>query len=159
MTTETRFEDGKLIVTRVFDAPRDLVFEAWVETSKVQQWWGCGQCTAVRSEIEPKVGGQYNHHMTIEGVGEIPGFATLTEFDPPARLAYESSLPTDPGVKMIVTVDFSEVQDGTLVRLVQSGIPEIKVDGDCDLRDIVRGGWTAAFEKLGTLVAAQASSS
>ena len=39
MTTDLKYEDGKLTVTRIFDAPRQAVFEAWVETTKVQQWW------------------------------------------------------------------------------------------------------------------------
>lgn len=159
MSTDIRFEDGNLIVTRVYDAPREAVFEAWVETSKVQQWWGCADCTAVRSEIEPKVGGQYNHHMTIKGVGEIPGFATLTEYDPPARLAYSSALPGDSNAEMTVSVDFTEVEGGTQVRLVHAGIPDVRVDGDIEMREIVRGGWTAAFGKLGAFLGAEVSSS
>jgi len=156
MSTRTTFEEGNLIVTRVYDAPREMVFDAWFETSKVKQWWGCAECTDVRSEIEPKVGGQYNHHMTIEGAGEVPGFATLTEYDPPARLAYTGSDPEGPDAGMVVSVDFSEVDGGTLVRLVHSGIPDMRVDGDVELREIVRGGWTAAFGKLGTFLGAAA---
>ncbi|MCP3918032.1 MAG: hypothetical protein GY711_20990 [bacterium] len=69
MTSEVKFENGQLIVSRVYDAPREAVFEAWIETSKVGQWWGCTECTAVRSEIEPRVGGTYNNHMTVQGRG------------------------------------------------------------------------------------------
>ncbi len=154
MSTETKFEDGNLIVTRVYDAPRDVVFDAWFETSKVQQWWGCAECTSVRSEIEPKVGGQYNHHMTIEGAGEVPGFATLTEYDPPSRLAFTSAAPDDRDSNMIVSVDFTEVDGGTLVRLVHAGIPNIRVDGNVELLEIIRSGWTAAFGKLGAFLGA-----
>ena len=157
MTTETKFENGILIVTRTYSAPREAVFEAWVETSKVQQWWGCAQCTNVRSEIEPKVGGKYNHHMTIEGAGEVPGFATLIEYDPPNRLAYESASPGDDATKMQVKVEFTEVEEGTLVRLEHHGIPDIKVEGDMELRQIVQAGWTAAFGKLDGLMKHQVS--
>jgi len=94
--------------------------------------------------------------MTIEGAGEVPGFATLTEYDPPARLAYTGSDPEGPDAGMVVSVDFSEVDGGTLVRLVHSGIPDMRVDGDVELREIVRGGWTAAFGKLGTFLGAAA---
>ena len=148
MSTDVKFEDGNLIVTRVYDAPRELVFEAWVETSKVQQWWGCAECTSVRSEIDLEVGGRYNHHMTIAGAGEVPGFATLTEYDPPARLAYTSAAPDVSEDTMTVSVDFLVVEGGTLVRLVHAGIPDMRVEGDMELREIVRGGWTAAFGKL-----------
>ena len=149
MTTDIRFEDGNLIVTRAYDAPREAVFDAWVETSKVKQWWGCAECTAVRSEIEPKIGGKYNHHMTIEGVGEVPGSAVLVEFDPPNRLAYESASPAGPDSTMRVTVEFTEVEgDRTQVQLTHAGIPDMRVDGDIELRQIIRTGWTAAFGKL-----------
>ena len=82
MTTNTTFENGDLIVTRIFKAPIEEVFDAWIETSKIKRWWGCAQCTDVRHEVEPKVGGKYNRHMTIktgQGVREAPGFATLVE--------------------------------------------------------------------------------
>ena len=73
MSTESSFSKGTLTITRLYDAPREAVFDAWIETSKVQQWWGCAQTTAVRSEIEPKIGGVYNHHMTLGEMGEFPG--------------------------------------------------------------------------------------
>ena len=151
MPTHTSFEDGKLIVTRTYDAPRDRVFEAWIETSKVQQWWGCANCTDVRSEVEAKVGGAYNHHMTVHGQ-DIPGFATLTEYDPPNRRAFRMAGPDGSDTGMQVTVEFKDVDGGTLVRLIHEGIPDIRVEGDVELRAIVREGWTAAFGKLSTLL-------
>ena len=151
MDTEFKFEDGKLYATRVYPASRELVFEAWVETSKIRQWWGCAECVSVRSEVEPKVGGKYNHHMTLEGIGEVPGHGTLLEFDPPRLLVYETALPTDPNVKMQVRVEFTEVEGGTQVQLTQSGIPDIRIEGDFELREIIQGGWTAALEKLNGL--------
>jgi uncharacterized protein YndB with AHSA1/START domain len=150
MKTEIRIEGDRLILTRVFRAPREEVFAAWVETSKVQAWWGCAEAASVRSEVEPRVGGRYDHHMTIPGVGEVPGCARLTEFDPPRRLAYVTQVPQGAGPQagrpMTVTVDFVEVAGGTEVRLVHAGIPT-------EFRGIVRAGWTAAMEKLARLLA------
>ena len=86
--------------------------------------------------------------MTIEtrhGVHEAPGHATLIEYDPPHRLAYSSNDEED---KMVITVTFSAVENGTLVKLVHSNIPDMKVDGDIELRQIIQEGWTAAFNKL-----------
>ena len=90
--------------------------------------------------------------MTIEGVdGEVPADSTLTEFDPPRKLAYESSLPSDESMKTHVVVEFFEIEEGTKVRLVHSGIPDMRVDGGFELREIVKAGWSAAFEKLDRL--------
>ncbi len=155
MTTDIKFEEGNLIVTRIYEASIEEVFDAWVETSKVKKWWGCAECTDVRSEIETKVGGKYNHHMTIEtehGVHKVQGFATLLEYDPPNKLAYTSNEEMD---KMIVTVTFSEVESGTMVQLVHSNIPDMKVDGNIPLRQIITEGWTAAFSKLSPVLEVQ----
>ena len=149
MGTEFSFENGTLTATRVYDAPRELVFEAWISTDQIKKWWGCASCVGVRSEVEPQVGGKYNHHMTLEGVeGEIPGPATLIEYDPPSKLAYESDSPAGPGEKMIVSVVFEEVEEGTRVTLTHSGIPDMRVEGDIELNVIIQSGWTAALEKL-----------
>ncbi len=154
MSTETRFEDGKLYVSRVYEAPREAVFEAWIETKKVQAWWGCAQTVATRSEIEPRVGGCYNHTMTIEGAGEHPGEAVFTIYEPPERLAYSSAPPGGAGPDMVVTVEFSVVEGGTRVELVHEGIPDIEVGPGMQLRSIVREGWTAAFGKLAKFIGA-----
>ncbi|MEE9310915.1 MAG: SRPBCC domain-containing protein [Planctomycetota bacterium] len=148
MTTKAEFEDGNLVVTRIYDASVEAVFEAWIETSKVQQWWGCAECTSVSSEIEPKVGGKYNHNMAIEGAGEVQELAILIEYDPPNKLAFSSQ---KTGLSMLVTVEFNEIEGGTSVRLVHTGIPNMRVQGDIELREIIRSGWTAAFGKLAKL--------
>ncbi|MEM1133578.1 MAG: SRPBCC domain-containing protein [Pseudomonadota bacterium] len=151
MTTITEFGDGQLTVTRVYNAPIEEVFEAWIETSKLKKWWGCAECVDVQSEVEPRLGGKYNHHMTLEteyGRHEQPGFATLVEYDPPRKLAYTSN---EQGDEMVISVNFNSVEGGTKVTLVHSRIPNMKVDGGVDLHDIIRGGWTAAFEKLARL--------
>ena len=149
MSTNIKFEKGNLTVTRIYKASIEDVFDAWMETSKIKQWWGCAECTDVRSEVEPKVGGKYDHHMTLEtpmGEHDVPGFATLVEYDPPHRLAYTSNEEGDP---MIVSVDFTPVDGGTQVRLVHANIPDMQVDEGVKLNDVIQDGWTAAFEKLG----------
>lgn len=153
MSTDVKVVDGSLIVTRVYSATIEDVFDAWIETSKVQQWWGCAECTKVTSEIDAKVGGKYNHDMIIEnehGRFEVEGSAVFVEFDPPNRLAYRS---TDDDDRMIVTVTFESVENGTRVVMVQSNIPDQIVQGGVPLVEIVRAGWTASMSKLDRFLA------
>ncbi len=145
MNTETSYADGTLTVTRVYNAPREAVFDAWIKTSKVEQWWGCADTTNVKSEIEPCVGGTYTHEITVKGIHVVPGNAVFTKYDPPSRLAYASGDPNDP---MAIVVEFTEVESGTLVQLVLTGIPDMNVDGGIALSEIIRSGWSAAFGKL-----------
>ena len=150
MTSEANYENGTLTITRTFDASPEDVFDAWVETSKVQQWWGCAQTIEVKSEIEKKVGGKYCHQMTIDNVGDYPLKCKITVYDPPHQLAYvEVSENPQP---MRVTVDFIARGNQTEVRLKQENLPP-------NLSDVVQGGWTAGFGKLHDLLADQVSSS
>lgn len=146
MSTDIRYENGKLHVTRTYAAPREAVFDAWVETSKIEKWWGCSQTTAVKSEIEPKVGGKFNHLMTIDGAGQYPSMSCFAEYDPPARLVYVSEA-TEMAPSMTVSVDFVECDEGTEVRLVHEGLPE-------QFLPYVKDGWGAALGKLDAFLAA-----
>ena len=148
MSTDIRFEDGKLVVTRRFDAPRDQVFDAWIATHKVEQWWGCGKTTAVVSEIEPVVDGKYCHTMTIEGA-EYPMVSRITVFEPPERLAFVMDA-SEHAPATHVEVTFTERGEQTEVRLQQWEVGE-------DLAREVRKGWTAAFEKLSELLKTEAA--
>lgn len=148
METQTSFSDGVLTVKRTYDAPREAVFDAWVETSKTEQWWGCGDTAHVKSEIEPHVGGKYVHEMTIRDVGTHPVSGVLTAFEPPALLEYAMAGPT-PKDNMQVRVEFMERDGMTDVCLTQTAVPE-------GLDNIVTAGWQAAFEKLKRFLAQSA---
>lgn len=152
MSTDAHFENGTLTMTRVYDAPQQAVFNAWVQTQKVEQWWGCEQTTNVKSEIECNVGGKFNHVMTIEGAGEFPMHARFVEFDPPHCLAYEVPGNEHMPQSMLVTVEFQALGNQTEVKLVHSNLPDT-------LSNIVKGGWTAALRKLGELLAREIANS
>ena len=147
MKTRVEVEGDTLIVTRIYDAPREEVFDAWVEVSKVQLWWGCAMTRAVRSEVEPRVGGRYRHHMTIEGAGEMTQESKFTVFERPSRLAYHAEPPVIEGQRlgegMTVTVEFRDLGEQTEVCLTHTGL-SLPI-----LREQVPMGWSAAFDKLG----------
>lgn len=147
MTTQTDYDgNGTLVVTRTYDAPIEAVFDAWVQTSKVQQWFGCADTTKVNSTIEPKIGGSYTHEMTIRGEHVVPGVAYFTEYDPPHVLAYSpprpDEMPEDAGFNMGVRVEFTALDDNkTKIKLTHTGIPH-------EFSPFIIDGWGAAFGKL-----------
>ncbi|MEP3279207.1 MAG: SRPBCC domain-containing protein [Stappiaceae bacterium] len=147
MSTTTTFEDGKLHVRRTFDEPRTAVFDAWIQASKTKEWWGCADTVHVTSEIEPKVGGNYIHAMTIKNVGVHPIKGQITAFEPPARLAYKMPGMSE-GDWMQVNVEFIEDGGTTNVHLTQWPIPD-------PLRDIIAAGWTASFERMARFFAGE----
>lgn len=149
MSTEATYADGVLTLRRIYNAPREAVFDAWVETSKVERWWGCGQTTRVRSAVEPHIGGKYHHLMTHEVAGDIPMEGEFTEFDPPAALAYRVA-DVHTGQTMEVRVEFIERGSATEIVLTHRGAP-------AELKDIIIGGWSAAFDKLDRVVTEEAA--
>src|SRR5579883_285686 len=58
MTQDTANEVERMVVTRVFDAPRELVWKAWTEPKYVMQWWGPKDFTAPVCKMDFRVGGK-----------------------------------------------------------------------------------------------------
>jgi uncharacterized protein YndB with AHSA1/START domain len=59
MTKNTVNETERMVVTRVFDAPRELVWKAWTDPKYVMQWWGPKGFTSPHCEIDFRVGGKF----------------------------------------------------------------------------------------------------
>lgn len=144
MSSEVRYENGRLTVTRIFNAPRAAVFDAWIKTSKVELWWGCADAIQVKSTIEPKLGGQFAHLMTLKDVGEYQHYGVITEYEPPALLAYELVDPFSTKT-MTVRVEFKENGSRTTVCLTQNNLPDA-------YSQFVMVGWADGFEKLASFL-------
>jgi hypothetical protein len=66
MTVQAKIESmtGKeVVVSRLIDAPRERVFDAWVKPEKLAQWWGPKGFTNARCEIDPRPGGKIRIDM------------------------------------------------------------------------------------------------
>jgi uncharacterized protein YndB with AHSA1/START domain/predicted enzyme related to lactoylglutathione lyase len=83
----------EITITRVFDAPRELVWKSWTEPEQLAQWWGpSGWSTpvsAVTMDVRP--GGEFRLVSTNEDGAEMPVQGTYTEVVPPARLVLEEA--------------------------------------------------------------------
>jgi uncharacterized protein YndB with AHSA1/START domain/predicted enzyme related to lactoylglutathione lyase len=78
----------EITITRVFDAPRELVWKSWTEPEQLAQWWGPeGWSTPVSSvTMDVRPGGEFSLVSTNEDGAEMPVRGTYTEVDPPERL-------------------------------------------------------------------------
>ena len=59
MTKDTVKEKERMVVTRIFDAPRELVWKAWTDPKYVMQWWGPKGFTAPVCKMDFRVGGKF----------------------------------------------------------------------------------------------------
>lgn len=108
----------ELILTRVFDAPRELVFDAWTDPKHVAEWWGPRGYTITLTEMDVRTGGVWKFDMHGPDGTVWVSKADYIEVVKPERLVYmlgdEQS--GDEG-SFHVTVTFTEQGDKTLLRL------------------------------------------
>jgi uncharacterized protein YndB with AHSA1/START domain len=112
--------DREVVFTRAFDAPRELVFEAWTNPEHVRHWWGLRESTMLLCEAEVRPGGSWRYVTTAEDGAEVPFTGVYQEVAPPERLVYTEMYDVEPfnsGDPAVNTVTFTPEEGGTLVTV------------------------------------------
>jgi uncharacterized protein YndB with AHSA1/START domain len=93
MTTPAALEarDQDFTVTRVFDAPRALVWKAWTEAERLAQWWGPKGATIRVITLDVRPGGIFHYAMQYRPGHDIYGRFVYQEIAAPERLVFVSS--------------------------------------------------------------------
>lgn len=79
--------DREVAISRVIDAPRELVFEAFTEVRHLSQWWGPDGFTTTTRAFEFRVGGEWDFVMHGPDGTDYQEWITWTEIAPPERIA------------------------------------------------------------------------
>jgi len=96
----TESSQWDLVMTRTFDAPRELVFKAWTDPKQVQQWWGPHGFTNPRCEVDARRGGAIRIDMCGPNGVVYPMKAVFEEVTEPERLVFVTSALDDRGNSM-----------------------------------------------------------
>ena len=117
-------QTAELLITRVVNAPRELVFECMTDPAHLTRFWGpVGMHTPIdKISVDLRIGGVFEAVMVNEATGEeYPSRGVYTEIDPPETLAWR-----EPDIGMITTSTFVDLGDGrTEVRIHQTNVPEM----------------------------------
>lgn len=120
--TATAQDLGEVTYTRIFDAPRELVFDCMTDPEHLTHFWGpTGMSTPLdRIVIEPYVGGRFITVMVNDATGdEYPGAGVFTEVTRPAVLAW-----SEEGSDITARSTFTDLGDGrTEITITQSNVP------------------------------------
>lgn len=81
--------EKEVLVTRLINAPREKVFDAWVDPDKIVHWWGPRGFTNTNIEMEVKPGGVWRYTMHGPDGVDYPNKIVYTEVVKPERLAYD----------------------------------------------------------------------
>lgn len=146
-----------LVITRIFDAPRTLVFKAWTDPKQVIKWWGPKNFTAPVCKIDLRVGGEYLFCMRSPEGKEYWSKGAYKEIVEPERIVFTDSFADEEGnmvsasaygmegdwpLELQVIVTFDEQKDQTSFTLRHMGIPEGK------MRELTEEGWNESLDKL-----------
>jgi uncharacterized protein YndB with AHSA1/START domain len=140
-----RPEERELVLTRLFDAPRELVFQAWTAPEHAKEWWGPAALEIVLMEMDVRPGGAWRKCMRAPDGREFWRHGTYREVMPPERLVftYFSDDPhSHPEHEMLVTVLFEELGSQTRLTLRQTELESAAA------RDSHRAGWASTLERL-----------
>jgi uncharacterized protein YndB with AHSA1/START domain len=148
MPEQTVTEDKQFTITRVFDAPRELVWQAWTDPAEAAIWWHPrGVKTPPESvQIDARVGGRYAYTMIGPDGTEYPTAGVYREIAAPERLVFTWGSPgDDDAAAPVISVDLASHGDAgeqTLMTFHLQGIDGRP--GDENVYD----GWDEAFDIL-----------
>jgi len=150
------FEERELVVTRVIDAPRDVVFKAWTNPERVMRWWGPKGFTTPFCRIDLRPGGVFHYCMRSPEGRDYWGIGVYREIVEPERIVYTDAFadaegnpvpPAQYGMpdhppETLVTVTFVEHEGRTKLALrhsITESVPEY---------DACRQGWAEMLDRL-----------
>ena len=90
-TESVNIEDLEIVVSRLVEAPRDLVYRAWTEPEHVVAWWGPNGFTTTILSMDVRVGGEWRFIMHGPDGTNYENLVVFNEVSPPERLAYDHS--------------------------------------------------------------------
>ena len=152
-------DETTLVITRVLNAPRALVWKMFSDPYHLAQWWGPAGFTNRVEQLDFRTGGRWRHVMIGPDGREFPTDNDILEVTPPERLVYRNA-PADPAIfgdnpppGFTKTLTFTEAGGRTTLTLVCT------FDQPAHKDAVVRRGFVIgtneSFDKLESHLAAQ----
>ncbi|HEY1310142.1 MAG TPA: SRPBCC domain-containing protein [Pseudolabrys sp.] len=145
--------EGSVVITRVFDAPRELVWRAWTDPKMMAQWFGPRGFTSSVPELDLRVGGALRIVMHGPDGNDYPMKGVFREILPPERLVF-SSIPVDKDGNHLMegetVVSFTE-RDGKTELVVKAHMVG-KAPIAAQMLAGMEAGWTQTIDRLEELV-------
>lgn len=140
-------------ITRIFHAPRAVVFRAWTDPVQLAQWWAPKGFTNPVCEIDVRIGGALRIHMRGPDGSIYPMKGEFREIVPPERLAFTNIALDEAGNAILegfTTVTFAD--EGGKTRLTLHTRARAVVDKAAAYLEGMEMGWTMSIDKLEALL-------
>jgi uncharacterized protein YndB with AHSA1/START domain len=142
--------EPELVITRILDAPRNVVFQAWTEPGRAARWWGPQGFVTTYCDMDVRRGGAFRVCMrSPEGVDHWKQ-GVYREVVEPERLVFTfawEDAEGKPGHETLVTVSFAEQGAKTRLTLHQAVFETVA------RRDEHQRGWTSTLQRFAEYLA------
>ena len=146
----TKPSDREVVMTKVFDAPRELVWRAYTDPKLIPRWWGPRYLTTTIDKMELKPGGAWRFVSREPDGSEFAFHGVFREILKPDRLSWTFEFEGNPGHVSVDTVTLEELDGRTKVTV--TSLFENKADRDAMVASGMEGGATESTERLAELL-------
>jgi uncharacterized protein YndB with AHSA1/START domain len=141
----------EIVITRIFDAPRKLVWQAWTEPKHIQGWWGPHGFEAVKPTVDLRVGGEMNFDMRTPDGTILPGVGIIREVKAPEKLVISTigfaDADGNPQFEAINTISLAEEGSNKTKLTLRIEV----VQATAAMIDGIKGmnrGWSETLQKM-----------
>jgi uncharacterized protein YndB with AHSA1/START domain len=140
--------EREIVLTRLFDAPRALVFEVLTKPEHIKRWWGnLGPGYSVPlCEVDLRVGGKWRYSNQIPSGDVATFYGVFHEITPPVRLVYTEIFEPFPDAESVVTTELTE-EDGK-TRMTVTAVYPSKDVRDTVLSTGMEHGAALSYDRL-----------
>lgn len=123
--------DTQIQITRVFDAPAVVIFQAWTTPELVRRWWGTPEHPLTVCDIDLRVGGDWRYAMVMDDT-ELAWHGTYQVIDAPYQLVSTEVFEGFPDAEAVNTLTLDEADGTTTLRVVVQHRTKANRDGHID---------------------------
>jgi uncharacterized protein YndB with AHSA1/START domain len=146
----TTLGDREIVLTRVFDAPRHLVYDAFTKPELLKRWFGPRGWSLVTCDVDLKVGGGFRFVLRGPNGREMGMSGVYRELAPPERSVHMESFDDFPGAAQVTTVFAEQGGKTTMTATILSPSKEVR---DAVIKSGMEHGAAESYDKLAELLA------
>jgi uncharacterized protein YndB with AHSA1/START domain len=132
-------------VTHIFNAPREAVFDAWIASERIRQWFAPGLGEMVRVALDARVGGSFSF-VQRRGMADVDHIGKYLELDRPQRLAFTWQVRGTSDTSRVF-IDIVPKNEGCELTLVHELAPSW-----ADYKDKTAAAWTKMLNAMAVAI-------
>jgi uncharacterized protein YndB with AHSA1/START domain len=144
---DTQVSAQEITITRVLDAPRELVWKAWTDPDQVARWWGPPGVTTEKVTMDVRPGGMLRVTSVSEDGSEMTVTGVYREIVEPERLVFEEPAEESWHEGAVSVLTLTDLGDGRTEMAVTATIHTTE-----DMRRLAEGGMKGSFDRLAELL-------